>query len=135
MSTFREMKRIARKQLHDGMSEPALFLETRKDAPKPVTIRLHLSFQPLGDLPGGTQGFAQVDSVTPQIVFWNGQVELGTEAFVITKDMGVWSIENVLPPDDVTTKVDVARLSRQSCERYGWDLDKPYCGLEFPTGV
>lgn len=135
MSTFREQKRVARGQLHTAMSEPALYLETRMDAPKPVTIRLHTSFQPLGDLPGGTQGFAQVDSVTPQIVFWNGQVELDNQAYVITKDMGAWSVENVLPADDVTTKADVAPVSRETCDRYGWDLDKPYCGLTFPKGA
>lgn len=133
MATFREQKRVARGQLHAALSEPALYLETRMDAPKPVTVRLHISFQPLGDLPGGAQGFAQVDSVTPQIVFWNGQVKLGNEGFVITKDMGVWSVENVLPPDDVTTKADVARVSPASCDRYGWDLSKPFAGLTFPT--
>lgn len=135
MATFREQKRVARGQLHEAMSEPALYLEKRTDAPKPVTVRLHLSFQPLGDLPGGSQGFAQVDSVTPQIVFWNGQVELDNQAYVITKDMGAYSVENVLPADDVTTKADVAPVSPATCEKYGWDLSKPFCGLTLPTGA
>lgn len=135
MATFREQKRLARRQLHAAMAEPVLYLKTRTDAPVEVTCRLHLQFEQLGDLAGSRAGFADRQAVTPKIIFMNSEVLPVRDAYVITKDMGAYKLDNDLPPDDITTAVEVTEVSAASAAKYGWDLSAPWCGFPAPGSV
>lgn len=135
MATFRDQKRQARRQLHSALAEPVLYLKTRTDAPVGVTCRLHLSFEQLGDLAGSRAGFGERQDVTPRIIFLNAQIKPEHEAYVITRDMGAYRIANTVPPDDITTAVEVTEVLKESAAKYGWDLTALWCGFPAPEGL
>lgn len=131
--TFRDSKRAARTQLHNALAEPVLFLESRTDAPVVVTCRLHLSFEKLGDLANVRAGFADRQETTPRVVFLNSQgAKPGTASYVITKDMGAFKVNNVLPPNDITTEAEVTKVELPNAVKHGWDLAAPWCGFPAP---
>lgn len=134
MQTFREIKRRARTQLHERMAEPALYLASPTATPVSVTVRLHLSFAAVGELLRG--GFAERQEYTPRIVFLNSQVQPKHKGIVITKDMGAWDIDNAMPEDDITTDVEVTKMTNSEVTGFGWDPSADYLGFpppEFPA--
>ncbi len=135
MSAHREMKRKARLQLHQALSEPALYLSERTAEPVLVTVRLHMTFGELGDLLATRVGFGERQEMTPRIVFLKSQVRPVNGGFVITKDMGAFKVDNDLPPDDITIMAEVSEVLAATARKYGWDVDEPWCGLPPPEGV
>lgn len=129
---IRQMKRQARRQLHDRLSEPALYLADSSAAPVGVTVRLHLSFNEMGELLRG--GFSDRQEVIPRIIFLGTQVQPRHRGIVVTEDMGAWLVDNDLPPDDITITAEVSKLSRNQVTGFGWNPDAPYMGLPIPTG-
>ncbi|WP_312388166.1 hypothetical protein [Stutzerimonas nitrititolerans] len=127
---IRELKRRARRQLHDRMSEPALYLADSSAAPVGVTVRLHLSFNEVGELLRG--GFSERQEITPRIIFLGSQVQPRHRGIVVTQDLGAYLIENDLPPDDITVTAEVSKLSRNQAISFGWDPDAQYMGLVPP---
>lgn len=136
MTTFRDQKRAARRDLHKGLAEPVLFLKTRTDAPVGVTVRLHLQFELLGDLANVRAGFGERREATPSIIFLNDQGQPPIrDAYVVTRDMGAYYIDNVDEPDDITTKAFVAPVSKEQAAKLGWNLSAPWCGFPAPEGA
>lgn len=134
--TFRDQKRQARRGLHAALAEPVLYLKSRTDAPVEVTCRLHISFEKLGDLANVRAGFADRQETTPRIVFLNDQgVTPVNGAYVITRDMGAFKIDNTLPPHDITTEAEVTTVEAPNAAKYGWDLTAPWCGFPAPEGL
>lgn len=135
MSTFREQKRAARRQVHEVMAEPVLYLESAatKD-PVVVTCRLHINFTELGDLLGVRAGFAERQETTPRVIFMNDQVVPVSNAIIITKDMGAFRINNDLPPDDITTTAEVTEVMEREVVRYGWNPKALWLGFPAPAG-
>lgn len=127
MNRFREMKRQARRQLHEHLSEPALYLAATTAEPLGCTVRLHLKFDEVGELLRG--GFSDRQELTPRILFLGEQVQPARNGIVVTRDMGAWRIDNDLPPDDITITTEVAKLSRNQVLSFGWDPDALYMGL------
>lgn len=124
---IRELKRRARRQLHDRMSEPALYLADSSAAPVGVTVRLHLSFNEVGELLRG--GFSERQEIIPRIIFLGSQVQPRHRGIVVTQDLGAYLIENDLPPDDITVTAEVSKLSRNQVISFGWNPDAQYMGL------
>lgn len=123
----RQMKRRARRQLHDRLSEAALYLATPTADPVGITVRLHLSFNQSGELLRG--GFSERQEVTPRIIFLGEQVQPAHRGIVVTEDLGAWLVDNDLPPDDITITAEVSKLSRNQVLGFGWDPDAAYMGL------
>lgn len=130
MPSFREIKRKARIQLHTRLSDLALYLTGPTETPLPVTVRLHLSFNPLGDLLRG--GFAEREEATPSIIFMRDQVQPGNKGILITKDMGAWKIDHDFPPDDITIKAEVSRLADGQVTDFGWSPGVDWLGFPEP---
>lgn len=136
MATFREQKRAARRDIHRALAEPVLFLGKRTEAPVKATVRLHLQFELIGDLANVRAGFGERQEVTPAIIFMNDEGhDPKRDAYVVTKDMGAYYIDNVAEPDDITTKAFVSPVSRESATKFGWDLNALWCGFPPPEGV
>lgn len=134
MSVFREHKRRARQQIHNRLAEPALYLSAPDAVPVPVTVRLHLRFDTLGELLTVSAGFADRQELTPRIIFWNDQgVAPRNNGIVITRDLGAFRIGSDCAPDDVTTAAQVAQVSDTQLSRYGWDKSLPYLGFDAPA--
>lgn len=131
MSRFREIKRKARRVLHSTLADQVLYVPKLKE-PEPVlvTVRLHIQFDELGEV--RRAGFAEYHDYTPRAVFMLSEVNPVREAGIVTRDMGVWLIDNTLPPDDITKTVEIAKLSEQQVRNYGLDPDQEWAGLAPP---
>ena len=130
--TFREEKARARQDLHETMAEPVFYFERRAAARKVVTVRLHLKFNALGDLRNG--GFADWSEQTPKAIFLNAQIRPVRDAYLVTKDLGVFRIDSTDPKDDITRKATIVELDTAAARQLGWDTDKPWSG-EKPPGL
>ena len=73
MLSTRDMKRRARVQLHERMSDPVIYIETPASEHVGVLARLHLSFKEIGELLRG--GFADRAEMTTPAVLGDEQVE------------------------------------------------------------
>lgn len=132
LPSWRDQKRNARRVVHDTFGEPAWYLASLGATPVPVTVRLHSSIQALGALARG-EGYAEVDTITPRLIFMNDQITTRNNAFVILKDLGAFKLNNVLPPDDITTTVEVAPVPNDQAARQGWDKSQAWMGLQQPS--
>ena len=130
MNPFREMKRQARRQLHEHLSDPVLYLAGPAAVPVGCTVRLHLKFDEVGELLRG--GFSERQELSPRIIFLGAQIEPARNAHIITKDMGAYRIDNTLPPDDITIAAEVVKLSRSQIISLGWNPDAEYLGFPAP---
>jgi len=130
MLSTRDMKRRARVQLHERMSDPVIYIETPASEHVGVLARLHLSFKEIGELLRG--GFADRAEMTPSIVFMRQQAHVVRQGVVVTCDMGAYRIDQVYPPDDITVTAEVIKLTDSQVVANGWDLNAPYYGLPIP---
>lgn len=133
MNPHRELKRRARRQLHARMSEPVWFFASRDEAPVAATVRFHLRFDQLGELLRG--GFAEQQEAIPKLIFMEPLPRLERLGMVVSEDMGVYRLDSVYPPDDITVTTEVVRLTDSQIEALGLNPDQPWCGLPAPPAV
>jgi hypothetical protein len=131
--TFRDIKRRARQTIHSRLAEPALYFADESAAPVPVTVRLHLRFDALGELLTVSAGFADRQELTPRIIFMNDQVTPAHNGIVVTRDLGAYNVGVELAPDDITTAAEVSKLSKSQILNFGWDPDALFCGFPAPV--
>lgn len=115
------------------MADLVLYVPTLTGTPQAATVRLHLSFDALGEM--RRQGFAEQQEYNPQAVFLLSQMTPRRDGLIITADMGVWRVDNTLPPDDITMTAEIIRLSESQVRSVGLDPDAPWGGLPPPAGV
>ena len=111
MSIRDEIKRPARRALHEKMKIPALYLATSAGTPVPVGVRDHTKFNALGELKGGGAGWAEMQDVTPRLIFQRSEMQPANGAFVCVELGEVYQINNARPADDEFVTVEVTRLS------------------------
>lgn len=133
MSTFRDMKRRARAQLHAELSEPVLYLPGRNEYPQVTSVRLHLNFSLLGDLLATRVGFGDAQDVSPRIVFLREDCRPQRDGYVITEYMGAFYIDHIQDPDDITITAMVSQVLDEAALRNGWNPDLPWMGLPAPV--
>lgn len=135
MSTFREDKMAARRDLHEALGEPVFYFATRQASRRVVTVRLHLSIGALGE--NRNRGFADWSTPTPQVAFIPSSdpkpVVPANGAYVVTKYNGVMRIDNVEPIDGLRQMANVSVLDYPTAKSLGWDPTKPWCGEKPPT--
>jgi len=115
MRRFRAIKRQARRQLHDMLSDPVWYFPAPDADPVATTVRVHLAFEVLGDLAGG--GWAERQEVSPRIVFLLADVDPQRGGIVVTEDLGAYRVDNDLPADDLTVSAEVVRLTPGQVEQ------------------
>jgi hypothetical protein len=119
MGSFRDIKRNARRHLHQQMSVKALYVPpVSNPTPLEVTVRLHVSFAPLGgDIEGGYQFGAERHDTTPRIVFLRSEISTLQNAIpernsIISVETGeAYRVSTVRTPDDITVTAEVTPLS------------------------
>lgn len=117
MTLLRDIKRQARRDLHEHMLVPALYLVPAAapgtyEEPVNVTVRLHIKFDALGDMKGTNFHYAERQEVTPKIIFMRDQIDKPARHAVISVELGeAYRVDNILPPDDITVAAEVLRLS------------------------
>lgn len=121
MATLREIKRKAKRKLHDIMLVPALYLlpnpvgsPSPYQDPVPVNVRVHSKFKLNGDQVGTNFNSAERHEDIPQIVFDRFQISMPARGAVISIEQGeAYRIDNVKPSDDdfITARCTRLRLA------------------------
>lgn len=130
-NAYRDMKRRARTQLHDAMSEPVWFFESIEATPVSTTVRLHFKFDALGMLPGRSAVYAEREEEIPKMIFMK-PIQPLRDSLVVTEDLGVYWIDHDYPPDDITITADVRKLTPSEVTDLGWEPSSPWAGLPAP---
>lgn len=131
-NAYREMKRRARLQLHEAMSEPVWFFETAESVPVATTVRFHFKFDALGMLPGKSSVYAEREEEIPKMIFLAG-LRPKRHGLVVTEDLGVYWVDHDLPPDDITVTVEVRKLTPSEVTAQNLDPNAPWAGLPAPA--
>lgn len=128
--SFRQAKRQARAILHDRIAFPVWYLPTVTGQPEYRTVRLHTKYDPLGELLRG--GFAERQEVQPKAVFWRSQGDVTRNGYIVTDTEGVYRLDNIMPADDATQKVELVKMPSAWVAEQGFDPDAEYAGLGEP---
>lgn len=112
MSRFRDIKREARRDLHQELEVAALYIAEWPlpdgATPVPVTVRIHTSFAALGDQKGTNFNSAEMLDRQPQMIFLREQgVTPRRQAIVSVAPGEAYRIGVVQPADDITIKADI----------------------------
>lgn len=106
MTTFRDIKRAARRDLHAIMKTPALYIATPGDPGVAIDVRLHTKFDLLA-LDAGPTGLASRREMKPKIIFMRS--ELLTASIVLSRggmisvEVGeAYELDNADAPDDIS---------------------------------
>lgn len=116
MTSFRDIKRRARQDLHRHMFVPALYLVPGEvsgtyEEQIPCNVRVHTHFTSHGDLKGTNFHYAERRDTDPEIVFMRDEVMLPARNAIVSIVAGeAYRIGDAHPSDDITITVSAARL-------------------------
>lgn len=112
--SLRAIKAQARRDLHEAMRVPALYLPEWPGDPAdaiPCHVRVHTRFEALGDMVGTSLGYAETRETTPKLIFWREEVE-PVGGSVVSVEIGeAYRVSTVDPKDGLTITAFVAPLS------------------------
>lgn len=121
MSDLREIKREARRALHDLMAIPMQYYSAPGEQPVEVRARLHYKFTLIGD--DRSMGWAEIHSINPRLIFLPAELPEGVTlergAILYVQPGEAYRIDNTDPTDDISVTVSVARLSKDQYEKAG----------------
>jgi hypothetical protein len=127
MGKFRDQIREARRSLHDYMSVDALAwagpYDPLRTVVTPVTVRVHEKWLALGDLKGTNFNYAEIESVTPRMIFLVSEIDPKRGMYVSIAAGVAFRIDNTQPADDITQTANVVRLKLS--ETAGFPLPSP----------
>ena len=127
----RAHKRRARKALHERLADRVLYLESPTGAARWALVRLHQRSAVAGELLRG--GYAEAHEVVPKAVFLAEAVEPARGALIVTRDMGVWRVDSVMPDDDITVTAEVVRVTDNQLAALGMDPKAEFAGAQPPA--
>lgn len=108
--SIRDIKRKARRDLHQAMSVPALYIAQTGATPVECTVRVHTHSAPVGQL----AGFAGAERLepTPKLRFFRSEVDAPARGAIVSVEAGeAYRISNPHPADDAFVFADVTKLS------------------------
>lgn len=110
MSSFRDIKRTARRQVHAALHEHAYYIESPQATPVLVTVRVHRQQNMVGEVK--SLGYAEDIQLTPKVIFLREQVPNPKRNAIVSLLPGeAYRLAVVHPSDDITTSADVTRMS------------------------
>jgi hypothetical protein len=126
MGNFRDIKRKARRSVHDTMSIPALYLaytplDSASDEPVSCNVRVHTKKVQLGDQAGVSFQYAEAHEIVPKVIFDRLEVAPARHGVVVVAEGEAYLIDNLLPVDEGFQTAEVVRLSDSEAD-----------GLPFP---
>jgi hypothetical protein len=112
--SLRAIKAQARRDLHEAMRVPALYLPDWpgdvEDA-IPCHVRVHTRFEALGDMTGTSLGYAEVTEQTPKLIFWREELN-PSQGGVVSVELGeAYRIQSIDPKDGLTITALVSPMS------------------------
>lgn len=111
MSFRDQIKRPARRSVHETFKVPALYFATPAATPVAVGVRVHTKFAAQGDLSGGQPGWAERLDTTPKLIFQRSEQQPASGGFVSVELGEAYAISSVQPPDDEFVTAVVAILT------------------------
>lgn len=116
MGSFRDIKNVARRKVHETMRLPALYLayaplDSASEEPVPCQVRLHTKKVKLGDQSGVSFDYAEVHEIIPRIIFDRAEVTPARHGVVVIGDGEAYLIDNLMPVDEGYQTAEVTRLS------------------------
>lgn len=119
MGNFREKLRAGRKQLHERMSTPAIYLPAAGSTSQVlISVRVHEHFKALGDLKGTNFNYAEVEDISPRIVFLRSEISPKRGAIVSVAPGEAYRVDHVLPHDDMTVTAKVVKFTEQESKGF-----------------
>ncbi|MDR7062018.1 MULTISPECIES: hypothetical protein [unclassified Sphingopyxis] len=117
LRSFRKILRKGRRDLHDHMKVPALYIAFEGAEPVPVDVRDHSRFVGTGDMGSRVKGYAEVAEVTPKIIFFRDRLEDARYGSIFSVAPGeAYRVERTDPPNDETRTAYVTPLSAAEAE-------------------
>ena len=112
MATHRDHKRKARRQLHQRLAVPAIYIAPG-GAQTECSVRLHTTFPAIGgDVEGGYQYGAERFDQTPRLVFLIEEISMPVRGAIVSVEVGeAYKIDTAREADDITITANVVRLT------------------------
>lgn len=117
MTSFRDIKREARRGLHNALQVPALYLVATGDAANPwaitpISVRVHSNVKALGDMAGTNFHYAETQEIIPRVIFMRAEIAMPERLAIVSVAAGeAYCIDNAMPPDDITITAEVSRVT------------------------
>lgn len=113
MSRFRDIKREARRDLHQELEVAALYIAEPGATPLPVTVRIHTKFAALGDQKGTNFNSAEMLDRQPQMIFLLEQGVIPSRNAIVSVEVNeAYRIAVVHPRDDITMSAEIVALKK-----------------------
>lgn len=132
LTPIRTVKRQARRDLHSIMQIPAVYLASRAATATLVHVRLHNIFNQIGDVKGARLYPADVENISPKIIFDLLEQKPAVGALVCMADGEVYSIDHTVPADDQFQTAYVTQLFSDRAANLPYPSDD---GLSIVTPV
>ncbi|TPI86358.1 hypothetical protein [Mesorhizobium sp. B2-8-9] len=117
MRSHRDIKRQARRDLHDRAKVPALYIESTGADPVPVTVRIFDKFQALGDIKGTNQQYAEFDDNMPRIIFMRADLPSPKRGAIFSIEPGeAYRLDSAMATDDLTITWHVVKLDAEDAD-------------------
>jgi hypothetical protein len=124
MTAWADAKKAARQVVHDTFALPGIFYETEASTPTVdddvVTVRIHDKPKLVGDLAGTNLSYAETAERPTRAIFQTSELDgraISRGSMVVMLnymgDIVGYFVDNVNPPDGLTTTCDVTPLSAQ----------------------
>lgn len=112
MASHREHKRNGRRQLHQRLAVPAVYVAPDSTQTE-CSVRLHTIFPAIGgDIENGYQYGAERFDQTPRLVFLISEVPSPARGGIVSVEAGeAYRIDSIREPDDITVTANVIRLT------------------------
>lgn len=107
--SFREILRKGRRDLHDHMKVPALYIAYPGATPLAVDVRDFTRVSSTGDQGSRAKGYAEMADIQPRILFFRDQLEDARYGAIFSIAAGeAYRVERTDPSNDLTRIADVS---------------------------
>src|SRR5690606_35034308 len=89
-----------------------------------ITVRVHDKFLRVGDLAGTNFHYAEVEENAPRAIFMRAIIEPRRGYYLSTRE-GVYHIESLQPPDDISVTANLSRLTEKEAAKQGHPTYNP----------
>ena len=111
--------RAGRGKLHERMSTPAIYLPAAGSRSQiSISVRVHEFWKALGDLKGTNFNYAEVEDISPRIVFLLSEVAPKRGAIVSVAPGEAYRVDLVLPHDDITVTAKVVKYTAEEAKGF-----------------
>ena len=109
---WREIRRKARRLLHDVLHQPAHYYPNRNPAATPIVcgVRIHEHFVRAGDLAGTSYEYSEHLENIPSIVVLRDEVSPDRTGVFSVAPGEAYEVDVVDAPDDITVRAFVSRM-------------------------